>query len=111
MPRHLEMPTRGQEAERLRRLREHAGFSQRELADEFHVTSGAIAQWENQARTIPGPVLKLLSLYEREFGLAGGGARRRAGPPIDRVTRNLKLAGTATAWLFLAQFTGEGTSA
>nr|BFD62279.1 hypothetical protein BdHM001_09600 [Bdellovibrio sp. HM001] len=51
-------------AERLVRLREQLGLSQRELAKEFQVSSGAIACWETGARAIPGPILKLMELYE-----------------------------------------------
>jgi len=39
-------------------------MSQVELAKEFQVAQGAIAQWERGDRTIPGPVLKLVSIYE-----------------------------------------------
>lgn len=51
-------------AVRLLQLREKLGFSQRELAKEFQVSSGAIASWEVGTRPIPGPVLKLIALYE-----------------------------------------------
>jgi len=54
---------------RLKRLREHLNFSQRDLAKEFKVAPGAIAFWESGARSISGPALKLLELYEDEFDL------------------------------------------
>lgn len=54
-------------AERLVQLREKLGLSQRELAKEFQVSSGAIACWETGVRAIPGPVLRLVELYEDSF--------------------------------------------
>lgn len=51
-------------AERLVLLRQTLGLSQRELAKEFQVSGGAIACWETGTRVIPGPVLKLIDLYE-----------------------------------------------
>lgn len=50
---------------RLKKLREFLGYSQREMANEFKVTSGAIAHWEMGTRPIPGPVIKLMELYEQ----------------------------------------------
>ncbi|MBK7863539.1 MAG: helix-turn-helix domain-containing protein [Archangiaceae bacterium] len=66
MPRHREKHERHEERDRLRRLRDTLGFSQRELASEFNVSAGALAQWETGERTIPGPILRLLELYEGE---------------------------------------------
>jgi transcriptional regulator with XRE-family HTH domain len=57
---------------RLQRLREALGFSQRELATEFGVAHGAIGLWETGERPIPGPVRRLLEIYEAELGIAGG---------------------------------------
>lgn len=54
---------------RLKKLRNFLGFSQRELADEFMVTSGAIAHWESGARPIPGPILRLMDIYEESIGI------------------------------------------
>lgn len=51
-------------AERMVQLREKLGLSQREFAKEFQVSSGAIACWETGVRAIPGPVLRLMDLYE-----------------------------------------------
>ncbi|WP_413582708.1 AarF/UbiB family protein [Bdellovibrio sp. HCB288] len=53
-------------AQRLILLREKLGFSQRDLAKEFDVSHGAIAQWEAGSRPVPGPINKLLELYEGE---------------------------------------------
>jgi len=54
-------------AERLVLLRQTLGLSQRELAKEFQVTPGAIALWETGTRGVPGPVLKLIDLYEKSL--------------------------------------------
>ncbi|HEY3256606.1 MAG TPA: AarF/UbiB family protein [Polyangiaceae bacterium] len=62
------------DARRLRELREVLGLSQRELAKEFKVAHGAIASWESGARALPGPVSKLLDLYEAELGLSAASA-------------------------------------
>ena len=51
-------------AKRLRSLREALKFSQREMAKEFLVTPGAIAHWESGNRSVPGPVIKLIEIYE-----------------------------------------------
>ena len=70
MPRSRSAGPRAREARRLKRLRAALGYSQREMADDFGVAHGAIAQWESAKRTVPGPVLKLMYLYEHELGLA-----------------------------------------
>ena len=57
------------EGERLTRLREALGLSQRELALEFQVAPAAVALWERGQRTLPGPALRLLRLYESAVGL------------------------------------------
>lgn len=57
----MEEPKAG---ERLFALRERLGFSQRQLAKEFKVSAAAIALWENGARAVPGPVERLMELYE-----------------------------------------------
>lgn len=49
---------------RLKRLREKLGLSQRELAKELGVTPGAVALWETGARSLSGPVTRLIDLYE-----------------------------------------------
>ncbi len=53
----------------MRRLREALGLTQRELAREFNVSHGSIAGWESRKRTIPGPVMKLVEIYESRFDL------------------------------------------
>ena len=59
--------TRQKEASRLTTLREALNLTQREMADEFRVTHGAIGLWERGERTIPGPVLKLIEMYEEKL--------------------------------------------
>jgi len=61
---------RRRDGQRLRRLRETLGLTQRELAAEFRVANGALASWESGTRAVPGPALKLLEIYESELGLA-----------------------------------------
>ena len=50
--------------ERLIRIRKMLGFSQRGLAEEFRVSAGAVGSWEVGDREIPGPVLKLIELFQ-----------------------------------------------
>ena len=71
MPRMRQKTERAHEAARLRRLRDMLGMSQREFADEIKVAHGAIAGWEAGKRTIPGPVLKLIELYEEDLEIDG----------------------------------------
>jgi transcriptional regulator with XRE-family HTH domain len=85
------------QALRLRRLRETLGLSQREMAAELGVAHGAVGQWETGARSIPGPVLRLMALYEEELG----------DPPLDGIpaswlSRSLRLSSTATSAAVLA---------
>lgn len=51
-------------AQRLTLLRKRLGLTQRQLAKEFQVSFSAISQWEAGSRAIPGPVVKLIDLYE-----------------------------------------------
>lgn len=57
---------------RLKKIRTVLQLSQRELAAEFKVTGSAIAQWETGKRPIPGPVLKLIDIYEESLQEPGG---------------------------------------
>jgi hypothetical protein len=53
-------------------------MTQRELASEFQVTSGAIAHWEAGKRPIPGPVSRLVVHADHARtrpGFDPGGAR------------------------------------
>src|SRR5262245_20148296 len=101
------------EAERLVRLREALGLSQREMAAEFEVAPAAVALWERGSRTLPGPALRLLRLYESAVGLAPAEA-----PPgwLDDspLARGLELTvsalelGAHWAWLGLRGMLGAG---
>ncbi len=55
------------EAERLIKVREDLGLTQIDLAEEFKVTRQALGMWERGERTIPGPVLKLIEIYEAKI--------------------------------------------
>ena len=70
MPRSKPKSSRLNEALRLRQLRGFLQLSQRDLATEFRVGHAAISSWESGARTIPGPILKLIEIYEKEAGLS-----------------------------------------
>lgn len=86
-------------AARLRRVRECLGLSQRDMAAELDVAHGAVGLWEAGARPVPGPVLRLLSLYEQDLGISSERAQRDASPleelPVSRLARNARLSRTA----------------
>jgi transcriptional regulator with XRE-family HTH domain len=50
---------------RLKALRKRLDMTQRELAREFYVSPGAVALWENGNRLVPGPIRKLVEIYEK----------------------------------------------
>lgn len=50
----------------LRALRQLLGWSQGRLAEELGVSQSAVSRWENDDRTIPGPVQRLLERLDRE---------------------------------------------
>lgn len=52
---------------RLKKLRESMNLSVRKFAEEFKVTHGAISKWESGKLKIPGPILRLIELYEQKF--------------------------------------------
>ena len=54
-------------SKKLMRLRKRMGFSQARLAEEWKVHSGTIALWETGQRSIPGPVEKLIQIYEEKL--------------------------------------------
>lgn len=54
---------------RLMKLKKVFGWSQAQLAKEWNVSAGTIGLWESQHRTIPGPVLKLIEIYEQSHKL------------------------------------------
>lgn len=55
--------------EKLKKLRKKIGYSQRQMAKAFNVAPGSISLWENGERKIPGPVEKLLEIYEKNLYL------------------------------------------
>ncbi len=65
--------SRRKDAIRLQKIREALKMSQREFAQELMVTHGAIGLWEREERSIPGPVLKLMLLYEEKLKLSRNG--------------------------------------
>jgi len=82
----------------LLRVRQALGFSQRDMAQELGVTHGAIGLWESRARPLPGPVLKLIALFEEQLGIDGDrGDNER---PLERLrtswaSRTMGLSRTA----------------
>jgi transcriptional regulator with XRE-family HTH domain len=86
-------------AARLRRVRECLGLSQRDMAAELDVAHGAVGLWESGARPLPGPVMRLLSLYEQDLGLSpeppGSGPGPLKALPVSRLSRSAKLSRTA----------------
>ncbi len=98
MPRSHQKHDRLTEAARVRRLRNLLGMTQRELAAEFNVANGAVAGWETGHRALPGPVRRLLDLYEREIGtsleIAEEPRLKTSG-----VSRSLAVSGIAAFWL------------
>jgi len=85
-------------AARFRRVRERLGLSQRDMAAELDVAHGAVGLWESGARPLPGPVLRLLSLYEQDLGfspeLSGSGPDPLKALTVSRTARNAKLSRT-----------------
>src|SRR5262245_48681208 len=82
--------------ERLKSLRRLLGFSQRALAKEFRVSVGAISQWETGERTIPGPVARLIELYEDNLGMIDPPAERGIDKiNTDWASRTLRATSTS----------------
>jgi predicted unusual protein kinase regulating ubiquinone biosynthesis (AarF/ABC1/UbiB family) len=69
------------------------------MAVELDVAHGAIGLWESGARPVPGPVLRLLSLYEQDLGLQPVPTERGSSPldtlSVSRMSRSAKLSRTA----------------
>lgn len=74
--------TKQTNSDRLKKIREVMGLTQRECAELFGVVHGAVGLWEAGKRKIPGPVLKLMALYESELGIEDA--------PVDDGTKGLK---------------------
>lgn len=60
----LKTSKRGEFSIRLIELRKLLSWSQARLAKEWEVHPGTIALWETGSRSIPGPVKKLIQIYE-----------------------------------------------
>jgi len=80
-------------------VRDCLGLSQREMAAELAVAHGAVGLWESGARPVPGPVLRLLDLYEEDLGLSpeapAGAPEPFQALPVSRASRSAKLSRTA----------------
>ena len=66
MPRKISKIQRKDEALRLRKLREKLGLTQAQLAEKFRVVPSAVNHWESGARAIPGPVMVLIEIFEKQ---------------------------------------------
>lgn len=78
------------------RLRHEMGISQRDLAREFGVAPAAIASWETGARTLPGPILRLVEIYENELGIAPANDAELI--PTGRLERALRNGSVLAVW-------------
>lgn len=80
--------------ERLQNLRKALGFSQREMAEEFGVVHGAIGLWESGKRKMPGPVLKLIALYEDELAIQQNRENRQILESVEKswLSRTIKIS-------------------
>lgn len=59
--------TRKKQGNRLYALRQKLKMTVREIAMEFMVARSSISQWESGSHSIPGPVLKLMEIYEEKL--------------------------------------------
>ncbi len=59
--------TKTKEGNRLKKLRLSMGMNMRDFSKEFKVSLGSISQWETGEHTMPGPVLRLIELYEEKL--------------------------------------------
>lgn len=79
---------------RLKRVREFLGLSQREFAKQLGVTNGAIGLWEAEKRVVPGPVIRLIEIYEAEMGIVNELIEDKNSELeqilITRISRNLQ---------------------
>src|SRR5262249_24492608 len=99
MPRHRDESTREREGQRVRGLRELFGWSQSQVAREFGVATAAVSHWEAGERTVPGPVLRLIDLYEEELGYAPSAERTVQMPTTAWAARTAGTAAALSAWL------------
>lgn len=65
------------DADSIRRLREHVGLTQAQLADELNTRQQTISEWERGAYRPRGPAARLLTRVAEDVAFpydAGGGA-------------------------------------
>lgn len=79
---------------RLRRVRDTLGLSQREFARDLGVTPAALAHWEIGRHEVPGPIVRLCTLYEEHLGI-GVPIAETLDPPRSLLERS-RIARTAT---------------
>jgi hypothetical protein len=80
-------------------------MSQRELAAEWVVSAAAIAKWELGSHALPGPIRKLMAMYEAELA---GAAPARDGPS-SLLSRGFNGLGAFGIWtLFRYGFGAAG---
>ncbi len=65
MPRTVTKAQKKEEALRMRKVREKMGLTQAQLAEKLRVVPSAVNQWESGNRTIPGPVMVLVEMFEK----------------------------------------------
>ena len=93
-------------AKRLKELRKVLGFSQRDLAKEFRVSPGAVAHWESGKREVPGPVIKLIEIYEENLGMFHDKSLTISKINSDWASRTLKKSTTVAKLATLGQMAG-----
>lgn len=90
---------------RLRTVREMLGLSQREFAKELGVAASAVAQWETERRIPPGPIVRLLSLYEEQLGIGpaakADAPRRPSRAQLSWMARTASTAYAGALWAIL----------
>jgi predicted unusual protein kinase regulating ubiquinone biosynthesis (AarF/ABC1/UbiB family) len=113
MPKGEDRRARGSESSRLRRVRNELELTQRELADHLGVAASAIAQWESGRYSLPGPVMRLVELYEFEMGISGAQAeasQSRHELAVGWSARTPRAAAAAVLWLLFFGTLQEGDS-
>jgi transcriptional regulator with XRE-family HTH domain len=96
------------DAERIRALRTALRLTQRELADEWGLSPAAVARWETGDNPVPGPVRKLLEIYEGELAAPGAFVEGDA----SFLARGFNGIAAYGAWVFFRRTFGiAGTAA
>ena len=63
------------------------------MASEFRVTHGAISQWEAGHKAVPGPVLRLIEIYEDNLGMVAPATEATTGRTWASRTLQTSIAG------------------